>query len=508
MHATRSNRTLPRLARTILLLMVTAFILSALQAFVPPTAFAEANPVDQLPPITTALAPTGWQNRDVLVTLSATDAESGVAFTYWTLDNGPTRQGTSVLISSEGVHSLSFWSEDRAGNREPVQTATIRIDKMAPIMRGSASTIEWTNQPVLVTFTCQDALSGLQFCQPPITITTEGMNQTVTGDAVDNAGNRTNAMVSGIKIDRTAPTMTATTDRAANGAGWYNAPIHLSFTCTDTLSGVRSCQGPISLSTEGADQSVVGTGSDRAGNEATLAVTGLNLDFTSPTITGVTDRAANLFGWFNAPVTISFRCDDALSGVATCAESTTLNEEGANQSVTGEALDLADNRASRSISGINIDLTPPALAYAGNAGRYTLDEQINITCEASDDLSGIASTTCQSITGPAYSLGFGTHSFAATVTDKAGNVSAASTSFDVVADFESLCSLGQRFVSKVGIGRALCAKLDAAKAAADQGHMTSKAAQISSYITLVEAQTGKALTVEQAGILIQLALTL
>ncbi|HLO04797.1 MAG TPA: GON domain-containing protein [Symbiobacteriaceae bacterium] len=459
-------------------------------------------PMDQTPPVTTAMAPSGWQNHDVTVTLSATD-DSSVAATYWQLDNNPVQQGTSVLISPEGAHSLAFWSVDQAGNVEAAQTVLVQIDKMAPMIIGSASTTGWSNQPVTVTFTCSDTLSGVQSCEAPITVSTEGVNHIVEGNAVDNAGNATSAMVSNINIDLTAPTIAGSTDQMANAAGWYNAAVTVSFTCADALSGVATCADATTLS-EGANQSVTGSTADRAANTASATVSGINVDMTAPTITGNTDRMANAAGWYNAAVHVSFTCADTISGVATCAGATTLGE-GANQSVSGSAADWAANTASTMVAGINVDQTAPTVSYAGNAGTYTVDQQISITCSASDSLSGVAANTCQAITGPAYNFALGSNSISASATDNAGNVGSASSSFSVVIGSDSLCNLTQQFVSNKGIANALCAKLDAAMASAAKGNANSKAGQIGAYINQVQAQAGKTLTAEQAAILIQLA---
>jgi hypothetical protein len=51
-----------------------------------------------------------------------------------------------------------------------------------------------------VTFTCADALSGVESCPQPVTLTEDGPNQVVTGTAVDLAGNSATATVT-VSID-------------------------------------------------------------------------------------------------------------------------------------------------------------------------------------------------------------------------------------------------------------------------------------------------------------------
>ncbi|WP_279626876.1 discoidin domain-containing protein [Paenibacillus alginolyticus] len=88
--------------------------------------------VEHQPPTTTDNAPSGWVNQDVTVTLSASDNESGVANTYYIVDDGAKQTGTTVVLSEEGVHKLVYWSVDKAGNVERAHTVSVSIDKTAP----------------------------------------------------------------------------------------------------------------------------------------------------------------------------------------------------------------------------------------------------------------------------------------------------------------------------------------------------------------------------------------
>lgn len=237
-----------------------------------------AIPLDQNPPVTTATAPSGWQNQDVTVTLSATDDVTGVAATYFQVNGGAAQQGTSVTVSTDGIHSIAFWSVDNAGNTESPKSVTVQVDK-----------------------------------------------------------------------------------------------------------------------------------------------------------------------------------------------------------------------------------TIPTVSYSGNASSYTVDQAVSITCTASDNLSGVASDTCQGIAGPAYSFALGANAFSASATDNAGNVGEGSVSFGVAVTYESLSNLTSQFASNGGVASALNAKLDAARSSAERGNAKSKAGQIEAYLNQVKAQTGKSLTAEQAAILTSLA---
>lgn len=104
-----------------------------------------------------------------------------------------------------------------------------------------------------------------------------------------------------------APTIAASIAPAANGFGWHNTPVTVTFTCTNAVS----CPGPVTVSTEGAAQVVTRTAANAAGATASASVT-LNLDFTPPVL-GVTAPSVLSPG---ASVAIPVSATD-LSGLAT-----------------------------------------------------------------------------------------------------------------------------------------------------------------------------------------------
>jgi len=188
-----------------------------------------------------------------------------------------------------------------------------------------------------------------------------------------------------------------------------------------------------------------------------LTITVVSLDTTDPTISGQRTPAANGYGWDNTDVVVSFTCNDNAggSGVDSVTAPVTLSGNGAGQSVNGTCTDKAGNSASTSVSGISIDKVAPTVTYSGNAGTYTVDQQVVITCTPGDSLSGIAGSTCANVNASAASLGLGPHTLSATATDKAGNTGAGSTIFTVVATPASLCRLTEQLVrdsAKYGSG--------------------------------------------------------
>lgn len=220
-------------------------------------------------------------------------------------------------------------------------------------------------------------------------------------------------------------------------------------------------------------------------------------------------------GWQNQDVTVILTATDDVSGVAATyyevnggaaqqGTSISINTDGVH-SIAFWSVDNAGNVEVKQSVTVQVDKTVPTITYSGNAGSYTVDQAVAITCAASDNLSGVASDTCQDLSGPAYTFALGANSYSASATDNAGNLGEGSTSFTVSVTYDSLCNLTKQFSSKADVASALCAKLDAAEASAERGNAKSAAGQIEAYLNQVKAQSGKALTAEQAAILAGLA---
>jgi hypothetical protein len=90
------------------------------------------KPADLTAPVTMDDAPNGWVIRDAKVSFKATDSESGVAATYFTVNGGVQQTGNAVTLTTDGTHELVYWSVDYAGNVEQSHTTTVKIDKTGP----------------------------------------------------------------------------------------------------------------------------------------------------------------------------------------------------------------------------------------------------------------------------------------------------------------------------------------------------------------------------------------
>lgn len=391
--------------------------------------------IDKTAPTTDASAPSGWVNGDVKVTLSPHDGLSGVASTHYAVDRGDEQTGTTVTLSTQGSHTIAYYSVDQAGNVEQTNSVTVQIDKTAPTITHTlvpeANTNGWNNSDVTVTFACadQDQLSGVASCTKAQTVTTEGAGQTVDGTAMDNAGNSASdtAMVN---VDKTKPTIDGSRTPAANENGWNNTPVTVHFEAKDALSGIGSVTKDQTLG-EGTDQTLEGTAVDAAGNEASTTLDGINVDETAPTLTGTptTDPDAN--NWYRGDVTIGWTASDDRSGVVSTPVDSTITGEGKGLTATATVRDKADNSTTVASAAVNIDRTAPVTGANAPMGWNKL--AVTVSLDATDGLSGVAGTYysvdgSDPVEGTTLTIGTdGAHTVSYWSVDKAGNTENAKT---------------------------------------------------------------------------------
>ncbi|KRC88264.1 hypothetical protein ASE25_15580 [Terrabacter sp. Root85] len=399
------------------------------------SATSEPVKIDKTGPSTDVSAPSGWVNSSVDVTLTPHDALSGVDATHYTADGGDLQTGTTVKLTSEGTHTISYASIDKAGNVEKSKTLTVQIDKSNPsithLLSPRANANGWNNADVTVTFTCDDQadLSGIASCTAPQTVMTEGKEQPVTGTATDNAGNTATDPAT-VSLDKTKPTITGSRSPAANPAGWNKTDVTVHFDGDDALSGIDSVT-PDKTFGEGDDQSLEGTALDAAGNSASTTVGGINVDETAPTLSGKPTVAANGNGWYKGDVTIAWTATDDRSGVASAPANSTITGEGSGLKDTATVTDKAGNSTTEDSVAVNIDRTAPTTG-ADAAGGWN-NSKVTVSLDASDGLSGVDATYYQVDDGGVFKGALltidteGIHTLKYWSVDLAGNTEAAQT---------------------------------------------------------------------------------
>ena len=297
-----------------------------------------------------------WNNNDVTVSFTASDALSGVASVT-----------PNTTLSSDGAGQFVIGTAtDKAGNSALATVGGINIDKTDPTIDGSvspgATPYGWHNTDVTVHFDADDNLSGVDTVSPDVILSAEGAGQSAGGTATDMAGNSASATVSDINIDKTAPIINGSRTPGANANGWNNNDVTVGFTANDILSGVASVTPDATLSLDGADQFVTGTATDEAGNSASATVSGINIDKTDPTL------AEDLSRTGMDEITVTLTGNDALSGVDSMRYST---DGGATWTT------VYSPTATFTISGAgDYSLSNMVFDIAGN--EYMLDRLVSI----------------------------------------------------------------------------------------------------------------------------------
>ena len=122
--------------------------------------------LDAVAPVTTAsLTPpanaAGWSKQAASVTLSATDAVSGVATTEYRPAGAAawTPYAAPFLVSAQGVSRFEYRSTDAAGNVEAAQTLTVRIDGLRPTTSAYRASVV-RGKRVRLAYKVNDALPG------------------------------------------------------------------------------------------------------------------------------------------------------------------------------------------------------------------------------------------------------------------------------------------------------------------------------------------------------------
>lgn len=249
----------------------------------------------------------------------------------------------------------------------------------------------------------------------------------------------------------------------------------------------------------------------------------LPVDTKAPVTTAEADPAPNAAGWNRTDVTVTLKATDDVSGLARTeysvdegpwtvyADPIVLSTDAVH-TVKYRSTDRSLNTEEAKSLTVKLDKTAPTVTYTGAKETYGILETVAITCTAADNLSGVDTTTCKDISGPAYDFDPAGNTFSATATDVAGNTGqASSVTFKLVVTYADLCTLTKRFVTNEGVAmsNAMCAQLDAAKRAEDGGNTTAKTNAINAYLNQVNAGVnGDYLTAAHAAILKKLAAAL
>jgi hypothetical protein len=423
--------------------------------------------LDTTPPVTTSDAQPTYTSTAAIL-LSATDAGSGVARTYYRIDGSAQVIGTSVVVNAIGSHTIQFWSVDVAGNTEAPKTATFTItapDITPPVTLSNAKSTYVSSAAIILA--AADASSGVaatyykidggaQTAGTSILVSTLGTH-TVEFWSVDVAGNTEAHKTATFSVTAPIPVDTTPPATASDAQANYVSSATIKFTATDTGSGVATTYYKIDGGAQTAGTTVcvstLGThvvefwSVDVAGNveahkTATFSVTAP--DTTAPVTTSDTQAS------YVSAAAINLTATDAGSGVAITYYRLDGGAQMAGTSIATSVIgshaiqfwsvDVAGNAEAPKTATFTItapDVTPPTTV--SNA-KVTYVASAAIILSATDASSGVAATYYK-IDGGAQAAGtsvlvstLGTHTVEFWSVDVAGNAEAHKTAtFSVTA---------------------------------------------------------------------------
>jgi large repetitive protein len=379
--------------------------------------------IDEEAPVTTSDASTDWTNETTTVKLSATDNETGVAATYYSLDGTNFVEGTTFTVESEGIQKVTFYSVDKVGNKETVKTLEVKIDKTKP-ETASDLVDGWATSDVLVNLTSTDELSGVgstfyslngsEFAEGTVfTVSGDGIHQ-IAFYSIDNAGNIEETQTQTVKIDSEAPVTTSIIKE-----GWVSGGFEVTLKAADQLSGIDKTYYSINGSefTEGSTVDLPKDGiyevsyysTDVVGNKEAIKTEEVKVDNQDPvTSSNIEDK------WYQDKVEVKLTATDILSGVAatyfsindsafTKGDSLTIDEKGSYK-ISYYSVDNAGNE--EEVKTETVDMDSEAPVTVSNIEDKWYQDGLKVELTATDDFSGVEKTF-YSVDGSEFTEGTG-----------------------------------------------------------------------------------------------------
>ena len=367
----------------------------------------------------------GWCRNGAVLNLSASDPQgyattisgdiAGVDFSC----AGPTC--SQILpVGSGAIHFQA--SAPASGQSSGVGSASFANDPTPPTaalsIAGTPGAASWYLSAV-VSATSSDETSGISITQVSVdggawqasAALLEGTHS-VVGRAIDNAGNTSITPAQTMKVDATAPTISASITSGTLVAGWYVTDVTLTAIASDATSGLALIEHRLDAGawSVGNTLTVTSDGShmidfratDVAGLKSTTSLS-IKLDKTPPVITFTPSGTPGANGWYTSPVALHINASDALSEVASIEyrldsgswmPGNSLALSDGKHTVEARATDKAGNLSTVSAAEtirIQIDTIAPSLTTSlsgklGLAGWYVSD--VTFAASASDATSG------------------------------------------------------------------------------------------------------------------------
>ncbi|MEP6665982.1 MAG: Ig-like domain-containing protein, partial [Nocardioidaceae bacterium] len=371
----------------------------------------------------------GWNSSAPTLTLTATDAGTGVAsITYKVGAAAPVTvnaASTSFTVSAAGSTTVTYSATDVAGNGESAKTYTVKLDSSAPATTLASSPVPngagWNSSAPTLTLTATDAGSGVASitykigAAAPVTVVGASTSfavsaqgsTTVTYAATDAAGNVETTKTYTVKLDTLAPA--APTGVAISADTGSSSTDGVTKTAVQTLSGTAEANSTVELKLGAVVQGTTtasGTGAF-AFSLGTLAEGSYGY-----TVTAI-DAAGNRSTGTSYTVRVDTRAA-VLSGVFPVNGGIYSNGQFKNGCATQDSVcgTVTDPAYTAGLGTVNLKLTNSAGNCLSAGGTFT-------SAACSTPLVPTGTTSWNHVVG---TLATGSYTLTVTVTDLAGNI--------------------------------------------------------------------------------------
>ena len=380
----------------------------------------------------------GWYDAGSTATFAVTSPASGGAGTQYTF-TGWASSDTGGYTGADASHSSTVnspitetaswktqWQVTFAVNPSPGGTVTVN---------GQPSATAWYDDGAVINVQASDN-TGYAFSSwsgDVASITLANSSSSSTTVTIHGTG----TITANLLHDTTPPVITSTVTPSANGNGWNNGPVTVTWLVSDPESGIASSDGCTTTTLnnetplEGTALTCTVTNGAGLSNSASVAV---KIDLTAPILT-LQSLTVEATGSSGAPVSYTASASDSLSGVDTfsCTPASGSIFPLGNGTVSCSATDKAGNTATGTFTVTVQDKTSPVLTVPGDITVEATGPKgaaVTFTVSALDSVDGSVSVTCTPASGSTFALD--STQVACSVKDKAGNGASASFKVAVV----------------------------------------------------------------------------
>jgi hypothetical protein len=355
---------------------------------------SETVKIDNVAPTDTTTYPASPVPNGRKVTITGTDADSGIAGVEWQLDSDEVKSAAqATILGSHGVHTLKSRVQDNAGNWSNWRTGTVTINANLPMedtddpIDTTSIPTNWRTNAYTATVTGDDnGGSGVDYIEwrvdgsaidsgpdgSAFPVSTDGQHEVETR-VWDLAGNDSGWRTQILKIDRTQPIVTTTVPSA-----WTHTRT-VTLSATDATSGVNRIEyqvgnaAPVTINAATGTFTLSGEGDftikqrvyDVAGQVTTWSTFHYKID----TVVPVSTTAAAPTLWQTAALSLDLTGTDAASGfdhgewrvdggTIHTGATATVSTQG-TQTLETRVVDVAGNVSAWNSQTIKIDAVKP-----------------------------------------------------------------------------------------------------------------------------------------------------